>query len=91
MILFYLSGSVRQLQLMLNLCNIYAIDCCLTFINAKSYCLDFGKNINIMLLPELFISDKPVKWVQQCFYLGVDLVGGTFFTTDVETNRLFLQ
>ena len=82
-----LSGSVRQLQLMLNLCNIYAIDCCLTFNNAKSYCLAFGKNVNITLLPELFISDKPIKWVQQCTYLGVDLVSGKCFTTDVETRK----
>ena len=47
----------------------YALDNELIFNNTKSYRISFGKGVDLPNLPQLFVSGKPIGWVQQCKYL----------------------
>ena len=59
-----LSAFVRQLQVMLSICSQYALDNELIFNNNKLYNMGFGKGIDLTNLPQLFVSRKPIEWVQ---------------------------
>ena len=86
-----LSASVRQLQVMLLICSHYALDNELIFNNTKSYSMGFGKGVDLTNLPQLFVSGKPIGWVQQCKYLGVKIQASDVFKTDVEgKKRVFI-
>jgi len=82
-----LSGSVRQLQLMLDICTNYAESNELSFNNLKSYAMVFGKQCNLEQLFCLNVANKSIKWVQSCLYLGVKLVSHKHFLTDVEERK----
>ena len=65
----------------------YALDNELIFYNTKSYSVGFRKGIDLTNLPQLFVSGKPNKWVQQCKYLGVKIQAGDVFKTDDEDSK----
>ena len=82
-----LSASVRQLQVMPLICSQYALDNDLIFNNTKSYRVGFGKGVDLTNLPQLFVSWKPIEWVQQCEYFGVKIQAGDVFKTTVEDRK----
>ena len=35
----------------------------------------------------MFVAGKPIEWVQQCKYLGVEIQAGDVFKTDVKDKK----
>ena len=81
-----MSASLRKLQLMPNICFRFANELCLTF-NAKKFnCLLIGKKFGFNL-PILYIGNESINWANECCYLGVVIVAGKVFTTNIEIRR----
>ena len=85
--LILLYGSVRQLQLMLDICTNYAECNELSFNNLKSYAIEFGNQCNLEQLFCLSAANKPVEWVHSCSYFGMKLVSQKHLLTDVERRK----
>ena len=84
-----LSGSVIKLQKLLDLCNDYANEFSLVFNNKKSWSMMYGKEYEYDMKKVQFAGDY-IEWVSEGVYLGVKLIAGKCFKTDVgERKRKF--
>ena len=72
-----ISGSLRKLQLMLNIYFSFVNEFGLTFNAKTSNCLLIGKNFSFNL-PIIYIGNKSINWANECCYLGVVIVAGRF-------------
>ncbi len=82
-----ISGSVLKLQKMLDLCLEYANTHELVFNSKKSGCLAFGNGYNEYVLTDMSIGNEKIKWVSNYVYLGVNIIAGKEFKTDVESRK----
>ena len=82
-----LSASVRQLQMMLDICTQFANENCLTFNTQKSYCMIFGNAVDLNKLLSVSIASKAIAWVDSCCYLGNKLISGKRFLIDVHDRK----
>ena len=82
-----MSGSVLKLQYMLDLCHDYANSHELMFNSKKSGCLAFGTGYVENVLTDMSIGIEKIKWVSNYVYLGVNVIAGREFKTDIETGK----
>jgi hypothetical protein len=80
-----LSGSMLQLQSMLNICVEYGEEFDLKFNALKSFLIQIGL-VDHHDLPDLELGDRFLKWVECIKYLGVWIIEGKFFKVDCNMN-----
>ena len=85
-----ITASLRQLQLMLDICTDFAYTTDLRFNHLKSHLIQFGLSHEIKL-PNLKLANNELCWVNELKYLGVLFVSGKKFSVNVDYNcRKFL-
>jgi hypothetical protein len=80
-----LSGSILQLQAMLDVCSVYGVEFDIKFNQAKSFLFQTGLNVNTVL-PSLCLCNVKLQWVERLKYLGVWLISGKKFRIDAAVN-----
>lgn len=89
--LLLLSGSIIDLQFMLNLCGSIGSELGISFNCNKSKCIYIGPN-TLHSIGSLYINDSKLEWVKQVKYLGVWICFGKSFSIDLsETRRKFFM
>jgi exonuclease III len=89
--LILISGSVLDLQVMLDLCTSVGQDLNIKFNNSKSKCIMIGPTITVKPSP-MIIDGQPMCWVDKIKYLGVWILAGRRFEVDhSETRRSFFS
>jgi hypothetical protein len=81
------SAPPIKLQKMLDICNAYAVDYSLTFNGMKSWCMMYGKNWDYNGMSRMNIGGTDISWVFEGVYLGIKLIAGKSFKTDVEERK----
>jgi hypothetical protein len=82
-----MSASLTKLQSMLDLCEEFVKECGLLFNVSKSVCFVVGKDCELMNKPPMLMYNECIMWGKECCYLGVTIVSGKEFVTNVETRR----
>ena len=83
-------GSIRQLQLMLDICIHFASNVDLKFNYAKSHLFQVGLSSEIVL-PKLCLDDNDLACVKDLKYLSVTMILGKKLVVDINVNcRKFL-
>lgn len=89
--LLLLSGSLLNLQSMLDLCSQTGKELGIKFNGAKSKCICFGKT-NIVHLPDMLLDGLTLNWCSNLKYLGISITSGSHFNVDVsECRRKFFM
>lgn len=87
--LLLLSGSVMELQRMLDCCGKVGEDIGLSFNSKKSHCMVIGSFKVPTPLP-MSINGAAIMWTDTIKYLGINIVSDVKFTIDLaETRRKF--
>ena len=81
-----LSGSLLQLQCMLDICYDYGLKFDILFNSDKSFLLQIGL-VDHHSLPSLALGLSCLKWVDKIKYLGVWIVAGKRFHVDCTLSR----
>jgi hypothetical protein len=85
-----LSGSLRQLQMMLDICVNFANDNDIKFNHSKSHLFQVGLSAEV-ILPRLCLGCNDLEWVSELKYLGVLLLSGKRLCVNTDLNcRKFL-
>ena len=63
-----LSPSIRGLNAMISLCEVFAKNFDVTFNCMKIVCIKFGQNL--ISYEHVYLNDKKIKWVNQIKHLG---------------------
>ena len=79
-------ASIVHLQNMLHICSIFGIEYDIKFNVAKSQLLQIGVHISVVL-PDLMLSNVPIKWCSQIKYLGVYVIAGKKFDVSTDVSR----
>jgi hypothetical protein len=82
----FLSNSVYQLQLMLNVCESQLAQLDLRINCQKSACMRIGPSFNSKCIALLSINGE-IKWVKETKYLGLVIKSGKFFCCDRSHNK----
>jgi hypothetical protein len=82
-----MSGSVKKLQKLLDICFSYAEEHDFVFNSKKSCCIMFGRDCNNVNVTSMKMGTEFISWVKDCMYLGIKLVAGRGFVTDIENRR----
>ncbi len=80
-----MSASLHKLQLMLNVCNEFAMGNDMKFNHLKSHLFQIGLSADIVL-PKLTLGGNDLNWVNKLKYLGVEFIAGTKLCMSVDTN-----
>ena len=85
-----LAPSRSAMQKLLDICENYCIEYCLSFNVKKSKILTFGKMKSIDINP-LMLDNKPIDFVPQWSYLGTTIVSGSniSFSTSSELSKFY--
>ena len=75
-----LAPTRKSMQQLLNICQEFGIDWCLTYNPTKTSVLIFGKSISH---EPLYLNNMPIATVNSYKYLGVNLAAGKRFDTPV--------
>ena len=70
---------------MLHICSIFGIEYDIKFNAVKSQLLQIG-HISVVL-PDLMLSNVPIKWCSQIKYLGVYIKAGKIFDVSTDVSR----
>ena len=73
-----LAPTRSALQLLLNSCESYGVNWCLSYNPSKSKVMQFGKE---KMNPSLFMYNRPLSFTCEYKYLGVNVVAGKNFST----------
>ena len=68
-----MSGSLRQLQLMLDICIHFALSVDLKFNHAKSHLFQVGLSSKI-IFSKLCLGGNELAWVKELKYIGVTMI-----------------
>ena len=66
------------LQKLLDICHNYGLEWCITYNPIKTQCMIFGSSSEIECKP-LLINNSPITFVNECKYLGVNVMAGKEF------------
>ena len=84
-----ISPTVAGLQTMLNLCFAFATENGMTFNNDKSFCMQVGRPINV-LIQEMLLGNDLIHWVDNFKYLGIQFnCGATLHVDCVPVKKKF--
>jgi hypothetical protein len=86
-----LAPSVRGLQLMLNVCEVYLTEIGMSINVNKSTCTRIGPRFNAQCAELVSAFGGIIKWVNSCRYLGIFIVSGRTFkcSFDDAKSRFF--
>ena len=76
--LLLISFSVTAMQVMLDICTLFANDFDIVFNNKKSSIIRIGKRHNCVC-EELYIDNKVLDFASECKYLGLTILAGKRF------------
>jgi len=82
-----ISPSVTALQILLNACAEELSQLDMRVNVNKSLCIRFGRRYNVDCACPLLSNDEPLKWVNQCRYLGVYFVSGHSFKCSFDHSK----
>ena len=78
--------SIVHLQNMLHICSIFGIEYDIKFNAAKSQLLQIGQHISVVL-PDLMLSNVPIKWCSQIKYPRMYINAGKKFDISSDVSR----
>ena len=73
-----LAPTRSSLQKLLNICQEYGIEWCITYNTTKTTVMIFGRSTECQ---SLFLNDSPIRFVTEYKYLGIWVIAGTKFLT----------
>ena len=85
--LVLISGSVSQLQIMINACTAELEKLDLTVNASKSVCVRIGKGYNCETCSIMSVNNGLLSWSDKLVYLGVTIVSGPTFSVDLKPMR----
>lgn len=79
--LILLSASIIELQAMLQICDVFALEFGISFNAQKTLCVALGKKRRLVAC-NLVLNNEPVQWADKFKYLGVTFVAGDCLCPD---------
>ena len=73
-----LAPTRNSLQKLLDVCQDYGLEWCITYNPSKTNLMTFGKSVDFK---PLYLNQVPIKSVSECKYLGVHVLAGKDFST----------
>ena len=89
-----LAPTVSSLQILVGICEAYAVKCEITYSVKKSVCCAFVPNTySDLYLPSVFLNNRSMSWVTENKYLGVLLCSNCTDDVDIlrQTQALYRQ
>ena len=80
-----LLAPTRSLQTLLDICYAYGVQWCISYNPTKTNVMVFGKHVEHA---PLLLNDTPIAEVDECKYLGVNVLAGKdFLCSNLEKSR----
>ena len=84
--LILLSISIRDMQILVNLCEIEFMNIGMSINSKKTSCLRIGKRHDVIIQP-IIIGGQAIEWKQELKYLGITIVSGNHFKTNKQLAK----
>ena len=85
--LMLISGSLSQLQAMINICTAELESLDLTVNVRKSICMRIGESYNFNPSRLMSINNCNIEWSDNLVYLGISVESAAHFSVDLKTTR----
>jgi len=82
-----LSGSILNLQKMLNICYDVSLVLGISFNGLKSHCIHIGHSVNKYKIDDMLIGNIAIDWACKLKYLGIWIKSGKNFEIDITESR----